>query len=192
MSRRLTYFVAVTLDGFIASPEGEFDRFVLEGDHMPAINARYPDALPVHFHELAGIVPTGSVFDTVLMGWNTYAVGLAEGINSPYSHLRQYVFSTRQRQIADEVALVQHDPIATVRSLKAETEGTGIWLCGGGQLAATLVDEIDDLVLKVHPVTFGAGIPLFAGSYDPRRWERVDLTTYDSGVMLAHFRRAGA
>jgi dihydrofolate reductase len=188
MARRLNYFVAATLDGFIASPDGEFDRFVMEGDHMAAITALYPDALPVHFHELAGVSPTGTVFDTVVMGWNTYAVGLAEGITSPYGHLRQYVFSSRDRTVGDDVTLVQGDPVETVRTLKAETGGTDIWLCGGGQLAATLMDEIDDLVLKLHPVTFGAGIPLFASGYEPRRWDLVDTIHYDSGVSLVRMR----
>jgi dihydrofolate reductase len=189
MARRLTYFVAVTLDGYIASPDGEFDRFVLEGDHMAAITALYPDALPVHFHALAGVTPTGEVFDTVVMGWNTYAVGLAEGITSPYGHLRQYVFSSRERTVGEDVTLVQGDPVETVRALKAEAGGSDIWLCGGGQLAATLIDEIDDLVLKLHPVTFGAGIPLFASGYEPRRWDVVDTIHYESGVSLVHLRR---
>lgn len=191
MARRLTYFVAVTLDGFIASPDGEFDRFVLEGDHMAAITALYPDAIPVHLQEFAGVSPRGEVFDTVVMGWNTYAVGLAEGVTSPYGHLRQYVFSSQPREVGDGVTLLQTDPVQTIRDLKAEEGGSGIWLCGGGQLAATLVDEIDDLVLKVHPVTFGAGIPLFASGYAPRRWERVDTIAYESGVGLARFRRPG-
>ena len=69
----------------------------------------------------------------------------------------------------------------SIRDLKAEDDPSDIWLCGGGHLAATLIDEIDALELKRHPVTFGAGIPIFASGYEPRHWDVVDTIQYDSG-----------
>lgn len=189
MARTLTYYVAATLDGFIASPTNEFDQFLMEGDHMAALVGEFADTVPTHVHDLVGIRPTGERFDTVLMGWNTYAVGLQEGVNSPYRHLRQVVFSRQPREMPDEIDLMRHDPAGAVRALKAE-EGSGIWLCGGGHLAATLYDEIDELLLKVNPVTFGTGIPLFGtGTYAPRQWERLSVRPFFSGVTFVHLRR---
>jgi dihydrofolate reductase len=186
--RELVYYVAVSVDGFIAAPDGSFDVFPTEGDHMDTIFRDYTDALPGVALDALGLTPGLSRFDTVLMGWNTYAVGLPEGMASPYPHLRQYVFSRRRSPDAPEV-IHRDNPVATVRALKAEPAGSGIWLCGGGQLASALAGEIDRLILKVNPVLLGAGIPLFAasGSRFPARAELVRSTGHTSGVLITEY-----
>ncbi|GAB6859546.1 dihydrofolate reductase family protein [Microbacterium xylanilyticum] len=186
--RELTYYVAVTLDGFIAGPDGQFDAFVFEGDHMAAITGRFADAIPTSFAQALGIAQDRSTFDTVLMGWNTYAVGLPD-MPSPYAHLRQVVFTRRDPDPVDGVDFTDADPVEVVRELKAQ-DGAGIWLCGGGALAASLAGEIDRLVLKVNPVLFGDGIPLFGRSgYAPSSFTRTAATPFDSGVTLLEFAR---
>jgi dihydrofolate reductase len=44
--------------------------------------------------------------------------------------------------------------------------GKDIYLCGGADLATTLFAEnlIDEIILKLNPLLFGSGIPLFSGS----------------------------
>lgn len=78
--------------------------------------------------------------------------------------------------------------MATVRELK-EQEGLDIWLCGGGKLAAELHDEIDEILLKIHPVTIGEGIPLFDGPVGPRRFDLTDSTLFSSGVAFMTYTR---
>lgn len=73
--RELTYYVAVSLDGYIAGPNDEFDAFLVEGDHA-ALWERYGGTAPTQLAEAAGLSLAQSPFDTVLMGWNTYATGL--------------------------------------------------------------------------------------------------------------------
>ncbi|MEC3978471.1 dihydrofolate reductase family protein [Amycolatopsis sp. H20-H5] len=79
------------------------------------------------------------------------------------------------------VTLASSDAVAKVRELKREN-GKGIWLCGGGGLAAALVTEIDKLVVEIHPVVAGAGIRLFTGDFQPSRWELTDSHVFASGV----------
>ncbi|QEO16132.1 dihydrofolate reductase [Agromyces intestinalis] len=190
--RELVYYVAVSLDGFIAGPNGEFDAFPIEGDHMDAINERFADAIPTDLAAAIGVEQDGSRFDTVLMGWNTYAVGLPMGVTSPYRHLRQLVFSRSHEAEGEGIEITADDPVDVVRRLKAEP-GASIWLCGGGALAATLADEIDRLVLKRSPVLFGAGIPLFgARPYSPERLDEVTTTAYRSGVVFSEYVRRAA
>lgn len=188
--RELVYFVAVSLDGRIASPEGAFDAFSLEGDHLQMIAAEWADALPAPALAAFGITPDGSKFDTVLMGWNTYAIGLP-ALPEPYPHLQQIVFS-RSRTAADVgagIRLTDQDPIAVVRELKS-AEGGDIWLCGGGVLAAALLPEIDRLVLKLNPVVLGEGKPLFdGGGYRPTDFTLQHSTAYASGVVVGDYRR---
>lgn len=184
--RQLVYYAAVTLDGYIAGPHGEFDAFLVEGDHMDGINDRFADTLPTVAAEALGIEQRGDVFDTVLMGWNTYEVG---GMPSPYRHLRQIVFSRTKTVEAENLEVTADDPVAVVRRLKQE-QGAAIWLCGGGALAATLAEEVDRLVLKRQPLLFGSGIPLFGERpYRPERFAAVQTTAYDSGVVVTEYER---
>lgn len=190
--RELTYYVAVTLDGYVAGPEGQFDQFVFDGDHAADIGERYRGTVPTALAAQAGLSVEGGPFDTVLMGWNTYAVGLPE-LPNPYTHLRQIVFTRTHTapEGAEGVEFTDRDPVEVVRKLKAES-GKGIWLCGGGALASTLREEIDRLALKRNPVLFGSGIPLFAaGAYAPERWSVESITPYESGVVLAEYAQAG-
>lgn len=190
------YYVAVSLDGYIAGPGGEFDAFPVEGDHMAALNARFSDAIPTAIADAFGIERTGTMFDTVVMGWNTYAVGLPVGMTSPYQHLQQVVFS-RTRTEADipgehpNLTLTSEDPVEVVRRLKSGP-GNSIWLCGGGTLATRLSGEIDRLVLKRNPLLFGNGIPLFApGAYQPSAFDEVSTTAFGSGVVVSEYVRRG-
>lgn len=188
--RSLTYFVAVSLDGFIAAPDGGFADFAMTGDHIETLAREYPETLPAHIWPALGITAPGTTFDTVLMGWNTYASGLPYGITDPYPHLRQIVFTRRADRPAETINFTAEDPVAVVRSLKAEAGDAGIWLCGGGTLAARLRDEIDQMVLKVNPVILGEGIPLFARTgYSPTPFTHVASTAYGSGVVVNRYRR---
>lgn len=188
--RELTYYIAVSMDGFIAGPSGEFDRFLFEGDHAAGIGQKYAGTAPTDLAAAAGLPVEDGPFDTVLMGWNTYAVGLPE-LPNPYRHLRQIVF-TRGHEApegAAEVEFTDRDPVDVVRELKAE-DGAGIWLCGGGALAAVLADEIDRLALKLNPVLFGDGIRLFGDRpYSPAALRPSAITPYESGVVLAEYTR---
>ncbi|QCR18796.1 dihydrofolate reductase family protein [Agrococcus sp. SGAir0287] len=187
--RELTYLVATSLDGCIASPDGAFDAFPVSGDHMAAVVDDYADTLPIHAQRALGVRPERSRFDTVVMGWRTLEPALAIGVASPYPHLRQVVATRRERDV-DAAIETTDDPIATVRALKRES-GTGIWLAGGGELAGALLPEIDRLVLKVNPIAFGSGIRLLGDApYDPTAFERVAVRAFDSGVTILELVRA--
>jgi dihydrofolate reductase len=81
------------------------------------------------------------------------------------------------------VELIRDDAVERVRALKDEP-GADVWLCGGARLAASLADEIDELVLKVNPIVLGSGIPLFAGAIGPRQLAVTEHRTYPNGFAL--------
>ena len=222
--RKLVYYVAVSLDGQIAAADGDFSAFSAEGDHMEGILRDYTDALPGPALAALGLEADGSRFDTVVMGWNTYAVGLPQ-LPDPYPHLRTFVFSrshapstgrstpataedpqtvASEAQVAvtaeDPVIVTAEDPVEVVRRLKAEPDGSAIWLCGGGRLAGVLLDEIDELILKVNPIVLGAGIPLVdvAGTTPAPAlvplgaFDLVTSTPFASGVLINHYVRSSA
>ncbi|MFD1049005.1 dihydrofolate reductase family protein [Kibdelosporangium lantanae] len=183
--RKLTYLVAATIDGHITGPDnGNPDFFLYAGDHMDELRTEYPEALPTQARDFFGVADTPAKhFDTVLQGRSTWELGAREGMTNTYRHLRNIVFSRSITESPDPtVEFVATDPVAKVRELKAEP-GMGIWLCGGGRLAAVLRPEIDEIVVKLHPIVAGTGIPMFSGHFSPASYKLVDVKQFDSGVV---------
>lgn len=189
----LTYFVASSIDGRIAGPDGDFGAFPVVGDHIDMLAEDWSDTLPGAALDALGRTAPNDRFDTVVMGWRTYAAGFPYGVHDPYPHLRQVVFThDPQRPVGGSpggVEFTDAEPVDVVRRLKADSP-VGVWLCGGGDLAGQLADEIDVLVVKVNPIVLGDGISLFAGlPYDPRTWILGDSTSYASGVVVNQYVR---
>ncbi|UNS98932.1 dihydrofolate reductase family protein [Streptomyces tubbatahanensis] len=191
--RKLVYYVAVTLDGFIAGPEGEFDFFPIPDgfdDLAAAIWEDLPETVPTQARSALGLPDRPNRrFDVALMGRGSYEPGLNEGVTSPYAHLRQIVFSrtlTGQDPAVEIVA--DRDPAEVVRELKQQ-EGGDIWLVGGGKLAAALLAEIDELIIKRNPIVACAGVPLFDGAFSPTAFRPVTTDEYPSGVSRTTYER---
>ncbi|HEY9737034.1 MAG TPA: dihydrofolate reductase family protein [Trichocoleus sp.] len=187
--RKLTYLVACSVDGFIAQPDGSFDGFSQDVEYFKAVFATFPETAPTHFREPLGITAENQWFDTVLMGRKTYENGLKIGVTSPYSHMKQYLFSRTMEESPDRnVELISANAAERVAALKNET-GKGIWLCGGGSLATELLAHnlVDQLILKLNPFLMGSGIPLFADVIQQTALELVSSKTYENGAVLLHY-----
>jgi Dihydrofolate reductase len=197
--RKLVYLVASTLDGYIAGPDGADPTgpggfWPIFEDYLQHLIAEYPETLPGPARQALGVTAAGTRFDTVLEGRRSYDVGLRAGVTNAYPHLRHLVFSRTLTESPDPtVEIVSGDPIATVRELKRQ-EGRDLWLVGGGELAGVLYPEIDQLVVKLAPLTVGTGIPLFGRGavFDPRTWKLTDRTVLDSGVLFLTYTRTPA
>lgn len=186
--RKLIYYVACSMDRFIARLDGSFDFYLTEGPHLTDLVNTFPETVPGHLRTAVGVVRENQLFDTVLMGRATYEVGLREGFASPYPHLHQYLFSRSFKESpGPQVELVTREAVAFVRDLK-QAPGKEIWLCGGAHLATTLFSEIDELILKVNPILLGTGLPLFAGAVAETALEFAHSKTYSNGFMLLQYR----
>ncbi|WP_280262759.1 dihydrofolate reductase family protein [Nocardia wallacei] len=185
--RKLVYYVGVSLDGYIAGPGGEFDFYPVPDDM--AAWREYPEAVPTQLRAHVGMAvdEPNKHWDAVLMGRGTY---LAGGVASPYAHLKQYVVSTTLDPVdAPNVEVVKGDPVELVRGLKRQ-EGRDIWLCGGGELAGALVDEVDELIIKSYPVIAGAGVPAFTGNFRPTTFRPDRRREFSNGAQVTWFSRA--
>ncbi|NJN39036.1 MAG: dihydrofolate reductase [Leptolyngbyaceae cyanobacterium CRU_2_3] len=187
--RELIYYVACSVDGFIAHPDDSHAGFLLEGEHITDLAASFPETFPAHFRDILGIDSENQRFDAVLMGRKTYEVGLKVGISNPYPHLKQYLFSHSLKESSNpNIERVSGEAVTFVKDLKHE-RGKGIWLCGGATLASTLFAEslIDQLILKVNPFLMGAGIPLFAHAIPQTALELINHKIYKNGVLVLHY-----
>lgn len=194
--RKLVYYIAGTLDGFIAGPDGSDPTgpngfWPVPEDYLAHMIAEYPETLPGPARAALGITDPGTRFDTVVEGRRTYQIGLDAGVPDAYPHLRHLVFSrTLTAAPAPQVEVTAEDPVATVRALKKE-QGKDIWLIGGGELAGALLPEIDQLIIKLAPLTIGSGIPLFGAktSFQPASWTLSQHRVLDSGAAFLTYDR---
>ncbi|PRX45073.1 dihydrofolate reductase [Prauserella shujinwangii] len=188
--RQLVYYVGMSIDGFIAAPDGGYDFFPVTQDVVSFLVDEFPDALPTHVREQLGVTAPNRHFDIAVQGRATYEPALAIGVTSPFAHLRQYVVATTMDGSPDPaVEIITEDAIGHVRALKRE-EGRDIYLVGGARLAGTLLPEIDRLMLKVYPVVAGAGVPLFDAAFSPTAFTLTGTRALESGTLVLTYNRS--
>ena len=169
--RKLIYHVATTVDGYISHLDGSFDGFVPEGDHVADYYASFAD------------------YGAVLMGRATYEVGLREGITNPYPTMQSFVFSRTMASSPDPaVELVRDNATAFVAELK-QAPGKDIYLCGGADLAAQMLDAnlVDEVKVKLNGALFGQGLPVVRPLQSRRDLKLRDHKVYTSGVVLLRY-----
>ncbi len=188
--RDLVYYIATSLDGFIAREDGSFEDFPWDDEFIADLLANYPETLPAPFHKRELRREDNRRFGAVLMGRKTYEVGLQQGLTSPYPTLDQYVVTRSMGESPDPaVTIISTDAVESVRNLKRQS-GRAIWICGGGELATDLFDSglVDEVTIKLNPIVFGAGIPLFSRRLKSQALELTKSRSYPSGHMLLDYR----
>lgn len=167
--RRIVYSVAMSLDGYIAGPQGEYDWIVSDPD--------------IDFAELA------SRFDTLLMGRKTYQP-LADQGGGPFADM-SIVVASRTLRAGDHpaVAIVADLDAAFLDRLRAQP-GKDIWLFGGGELFRSLLawGQVDEIQVAIIPVLVGAGIPVLPPPGPRTSLELVRHRLYPkTGIVSMHY-----
>src|ERR1700722_19183834 len=166
--RSLCYSVAMSLDGFIAGPKGEYDWIIDDPTlDMGALFSR---------------------FDTLLMGRRTFDLARSQGSLLESMRMRVVVVSsTLEPAQYKDVTILSSGVAQAVAALKAEP-GKDIWLFGGGVLFGSLLDAglVDEVQVAVIPVLLGSGVPLIP---EGRRCSlHLDESKiYPSGIVLLSY-----
>ncbi|MEU9911389.1 dihydrofolate reductase family protein [Streptomyces sp. NPDC051001] len=191
--RKLTYFIACSIDGFIGDESGDatFMMPFVDEEFLAFLAAEYPETLATAGRRALGLDGLANKrWDTVVQGRGSYNEGLKQGITSPYAHLREYVASRTLTESPDpHVEIITDDLVGKVCELKAEEGELGIYLCGGSRIAGELFDLIDELVIKTYPVTIGSGMPMFGSGFSITEFGLDDVHTFKNGVFVRTYSR---
>lgn len=167
--RKIRLFIASSLDGYIARTSGEVDWLFTDQDYG--------------YTEFFGEV------DTVLMGNKTYQQVLSFG-EYPYKGKKSFVFSkTLQGETDNNVEFVGGDLKGFINTLRQSSD-RDIWLVGGGETIHYFMKHrfVDELILSIHPIILGNGIPLIVkDSSLETALELKNVKTYDSGLLQVSY-----
>ena len=172
---KVAYYVASSLDGFIAGPHDDVEflnRYMGTGDDY-------------------GYAEFYASIDVVLMGSKTYEFALAHGSwQSPDKP--SIVFTRRDLpQAHPSVTLTSESARAVVEGLRKQGHQRA-WLMGGGKLAADFLHHrlIDELLLALTPDILGDGVRLFAHTGETIsdvQVERMSETAHENGIVQLHY-----
>jgi dihydrofolate reductase len=173
--KKIKVFIAVSLDGFIAPPDGGMDW--LSGLSCPAMK-EFRDKT---FYDS---------IDTVIMGNGTYQEISSFDVDWPCKDKMAYVLSRRNDNLPPKanVSYLTENVLERIRQIKYQ-EGKDIWLLGGGQTIRLLLnhDLVDELQLCYILVMLGEGIPLFPCKMKSSEWKLSDTKSFENGILKVDY-----
>lgn len=168
---RIIYYVASSIDGFIAGENDDISDFAAVGKGVD----KYLSDL--------------QKFKTVIMGRRTYEFGYQYGLEPgkpAYPHMEHFIFSDSLK--IENLAVTVHIEKKSIDRIKEikESAQSDIYLCGGGEFAGWLLDNglIDQLKLKLNPIILGNGIRLFGNSTTKAKWNLIESESFDNGLKI--------
>jgi dihydrofolate reductase len=168
--RKVLLGVGISLDGYIARPDGAVDFLFMTPDFSMA--------------EFVASV------DVNIMGRKTLddALRLGAKFDAPAAN---YVLSRSQPPGARDGVTFVNEPVADLVERLRQQPGKHIWLMGGGEVAREFLaaDLVDEIHLGIVPVLLGAGIPLFPGGFPQRNYELLENKTYSKGLISLRYGR---
>ncbi|WCT12129.1 dihydrofolate reductase family protein [Mucilaginibacter jinjuensis] len=168
--RKVILNLAVSLDGFIEGPNGEYDWCLMDQDY--------------------GLTEFWDSIDTLFVGRKSYELLTNTGEISHFSSAKMYVFS-------DTLAEVQHDNVEIisganlvedVNAIKNQ-EGKSIWFFGGASLLSSFMANglVDEFLLSIHPILLGGGKALFQSITERTDLQLVETIPYSSGLVQLRY-----
>lgn len=175
--RKVTLFIAMSLDGYIADTKGNVDWLSGHGNDGENIDS-YSEFI--------------KDIDAVIMGWNTYHQVATE--LSPdewiYKDLTSFVFTHKKCSSKENIYFTDADPVDFLNDLKKK-KGKGIWICGGANIIQQLIkkDVIDCYYITIIPTLLGSGIRLFENGEKEIQLKLLKTQSYNGMIDLVYEKR---
>ncbi|HSX17284.1 MAG TPA: dihydrofolate reductase family protein [Patescibacteria group bacterium] len=191
--RKIVVFMMVSLDGVMQAPGGP-EEDTSGGFKYGGWTAPYSDEAMGKILDEELSVPFA-----LLLGRKTYEIFAGYWpkqtgpIADPFNKAKKYVVSDGNVDLTwKESVLINEDVVSKLKALKAE-DGPVLHVWGSSVLIQTLLknDLVDELRLRIYPVTLGFGKRLFGEGTIPAAFELEDSQVLPSGVILANYKRAG-
>ena len=160
--RKIILNVAVSLDGFIEGPNGEYDWCFTDGDY--------------------GMQEFLENTDAIFFGRKSYQL-FVDSFSHLWNDRKHYVFSNTLQHLQTGAELIT-DIETQVPELKKKV-GKDIWLFGGASLTSSLLNAglVDEFIIAVHPILLGSGKALFQSINKRILLKITDSKTYESGLV---------
>ncbi|MFC3158364.1 Dihydrofolate reductase [Chryseobacterium arachidis] len=174
--RKLSLFIAMSLDGYIAKPNDDLSFLKIvekEGEDY-------------------GYADFTSQIDTVIIGRKTYDYVLKEIGPSHYDNGQRdiYVITRTERQKVGRTTFYTGDITELINHLKSE-EGKNIYCDGGAQIINELLKHylIDEFTISVIPILLGGGTRLFKDGRPEQALEFITAKTFETGLVQLKYER---
>jgi dihydrofolate reductase len=167
--KKLRFNAAVSLDGFIARPNGSYDWII--NDNSIDFSALYDE------------------FDTIVMGRKTYEVLQNNPPEESIERMKKYVVSSTLRSDDNnKITIINHNVNEKIAEIKTYS-GKDIWLFGGGILFRYLLDAglVDTIELAVMPILLSEGIPLLPPGRNSPRLHLRNSEILQSGIVILKY-----
>jgi len=174
--RKLSLFIATSLDGYIAKPNDDLSFLKLvekEGEDYGY--AKFTDTI-----------------DTIILGRKTYDYVLKEIGSSHYDNGKRNVFviTRTEKPGAGKTTFYTGNLTELVQRLKSGS-GKNIYCDGGAEIVNELLknDLIDEFIISIVPVLVGNGTRLFKDNRPEQELELVSLKSFETGLTQLHYKR---
>lgn len=192
--RKIVVLTFVSLDGVMQAPGGPEED--TSGDF------KYGGWTVPYWDEFSGNImgeQMGMPFD-LLLGRKTYDIFAAywpkqdpESLGAPFNKATKYVVSGSSPKLTwENSVLIDGNAAQKLKELKQQ-DGPMLQVHGSSNLIQTLLknDLVDELWLKIFPVTLGQGKRLFESGTIPAAFELMESKTSPNGVIFANYKRSG-
>lgn len=191
--RKIVVLEMMTIDGVMESPsapnEGASPNFAYGGWTVPYADGSLGKVIDEELNEPVDLLLGRNTYDIFAGYWPNQTGTIADVFNKA----TKYVVSNTIVDVTwKESVLISDDVVTKIKALKEEN-GPPLQVWGSGKLAQTLLknDLVDELRLRIFPVTIGTGQRLFEEGTIPAAFELINSEALSNGVLIANYKRSG-